>query len=263
MAENPDDVVKLRREGAHVAVLTIDRPQRRNAISGAVAQALDRHVKAIEADPTVRVAILTGAGTQAFCAGADLKEMAEGGDPLARSTPDGGFAGFVFQPRRKLWIAAVNGAALAGGFELLLACDMAIASSVAVFGLPEVKRGLVAAAGGIFRLPRVVPRGVAMELIATGEPIDAPRALALGLVNRVVPPQELMAEALRIAALVASNAPLAVDWSLEVARRAHDVDEAELRRHAHEIALRVVQTDDSREGPRAFAEHRPPVWRGR
>lgn len=102
-----------------------------------------------------------------------------------------------------------------------------------------------------------------MELIATGEPVDAPRALALGLVNRVVPPDQLMPEALRVAALAAANAPLAVAWSLEVARRAQDVDEAELRRHAHEIALRVVQTDDSREGPRAFAERRLPVWRGR
>ncbi len=263
MTEDTHTVVRYHREGEHVAVLTIDRPHRRNAISSAVAQALDRHVKAIEADPSVRVAILTGAGSQAFCAGADLKEMAAGGEPLSRSTPDGGFAGFVFQPRRKLWIAAVNGAAVAGGFELLLACDMAIASSEAVFGLPEVTRGLVASAGGIFRLPRVVPRGVALEMIATGEPIDATRALALGLVNRVVPPGQVMAEALRVAALVAQNAPLAVAWSLEVARRAHDADETELRRHAHEVAMQVLQTEDAREGPRAFAEHRPARWVGR
>ena len=262
--DTPDSqaVVQLRRERGHVVVVTLNRPAARNAVSGALARALDAAVKQVEADDTVRVAVLTGAGS-VFCAGADLKEMAAGDDPRSRSTPDGGFAGFVFAPRRKLWIAAVNGPALAGGFELVLACDLAIASSTAQFGLPEVKRGLVAAAGGIFRLPRVLPRGLALELVASGDAIDAARAERLGLVNQVVAPELLLPAALELAERVAANAPLAVTWSLEVARRAQDTDEAELRRHAHEVVQRILQTEDAREGPRAFAERRLPRWQGR
>jgi len=257
------DVVQMRRVGEHTAVVTLNRPRARNAVSVALTRALAAHVEAIEADPSIRVAILTGTGTQAFCAGADLKEMSSGATPNARSTPEGGFAGFVFAPRRKLWIAAVNGAAVAGGFELVLACDMAIASSTAIFGLPEVKRGLVATAGGIFRLPRRVPRGVALEMIATGEPIDAARALAFGLVNRVLPPEQVLPEALRVAELVGRNAPLAVEKSLELARRAHELDDAALRALAHDITETIHASEDAKEGPRAFAEHRAPVWQGR
>ena len=258
-----EDVVQLRRVGAHIAVVTINRPRSRNAISAAVAQALDAYVKTIEGDPSIRVAILTGAGQQAFCAGADLKEMSSGSPTHARSTVDGGFAGFVFAPRRKLWIAAVNGAAVAGGFELMLACDMAIASTGAIFALPEVKRGLAATAGGVFRLPRALPRAIALEMIATGDPMDAQRAFALGLVNRVVAPELVLAEALRLAESVSANAPLSVAWSLEVARRASDLDETEMRRLAREVTDRILSTEDAREGPRALAEHRPPVWKGR
>jgi enoyl-CoA hydratase/carnithine racemase len=257
------DAVLMERVGAHVAVVTLNRPHARNAVNSALARALAAHVKTIEGDASIRVAILTGAGRQAFCAGADLKEIASGAQPHARTTPEGGFAGFVFAPRRKLWIAAVNGAAVAGGFELMLACDMAIASSEAIFGLPEVRRGLAATAGGLFRLPRSVPRGVAMEMIATGAPIDAERALALGLVNRIVPADRVMAEALRVAEAVSRNAPLAVAWSLDVARRAHDLDEAELRRLGAELTERMFATADAKEGPRAFAEHREPVWQAR
>lgn len=263
MTQASQDVVTLHRVGAHMAVVTLNRPQQRNAVSSGLTRALAAHVRTVEDDPSIRVAILTGAGDRAFCAGADLKEMAGGATPLERSTPEGGFAGFVFAPRRKLWIAAVNGAAVAGGLELMLACDFAIAVGSAVFGLPEVKRGLAATAGGLFRLPRVLPRGLALEMIATGDTIDAARALALGLVNRVVEPQALMPEALRLAERVAANAPLAVLWSLEVARRAGEADEAELRRHGHEVTQRLLNTEDAHEGPRAFAEGRTPVWLGR
>jgi enoyl-CoA hydratase/carnithine racemase len=259
---NPEDVVQFQRVGAHIAVLTLNRPQARNAVNAALAQALERHVKAVEADAQIRVAILTGAGNQAFCAGADLKELAGGSAPGARSTPDGGFAGFVHAPKRKLWIAAVNGAAVAGGFELMLACDLAVASQRAVFGLPEVQRGLIAAAGGIYRLPRSLPRAIALEMIATGDPIDAQRALAWGLVNRVVAPEEVLDSALQLAGRVCANAPFAVAESLAVARRVPDLDEAALRALARDGIDRLVQTDDYLEGPRAFAEHRPPVWTG-
>ncbi len=261
-AERPDEVVQVHREGEHIAVVTLNRPHARNAVSRALAQGLDRAVKAVEADASVRVVILTGAGS-VFCAGADLKEMAAGDEPHARSTPDGGFAGFVFAPRRKLWIAAVNGPALAGGFEIVLACDTAIAARNASFGLPEVKRGLSAAAGGIFRLPRRVPLGVALEMIATGDPIDAAQAQRLGLVSRVVEPAQVLPEALALAARVAANAPLAVEWSLEVARQAADFDETELRRQAKDVTQRILATEDAVEGPRAFAERRAPQWKGR
>lgn len=262
-ADPAEEVVLLRRAGAHVAVVTLNRPRARNAVSGAVAQALEAHVKAIEADPEVRVAILTGAGQRAFCAGADLKELAGATSPLPRWTPYGGFAGFVLAPRRKLWIAAVNGPALGGGFELVLACDMVIASSEAVFSLPEVTRGFSAAGGGIYRLPRALPRAIALEMIATGDPLDAQRAHALGLVNHVVAPEQVLDVALRVAERVSANAPLAVAWSLEVARRAHDLDEDELRRLAQEVSERIITTEDAREGPRAFAQKRAPRYRGR
>lgn len=263
MNTETSDVVRLERVGAHIAVVTLNRPRARNAVSTALTQALAAHVKTIEADPSIRVAILTGAGTQAFCAGADLKEMATGATPMQRSTPDGGFAGFTSAPRTKFWIAAVNGAAVAGGFELMLACDMAIASSAAIFGLPEVKRGLSATAGGIYRLPRRVPRGIALEMIATGEPIDAATALAFGLVNRLVPPDQVLTEALRIAEVVSRNAPLAVTMSLGLARRAHEFDDETLRGLARDVTEGIHASDDAKEGPRAFAEHRAPVWQGR
>jgi enoyl-CoA hydratase/carnithine racemase len=262
-SEDIADVVRMERVGAHIAVVTLNRPAARNAVSAALTTALAAHVVTIEADPSIRVAILTGAGRQAFCAGADLKEIAAGAPPSTRATPEGGFAGFVFAPRRKLWIAAVNGAAVAGGFELMMACDMAVASSEAVFGLPEVKRGLAATAGGIYRLPRLVPKGVALEMIATGDTIHAMRARSMGLVNRVVAPDEVLPEALRIAERVSLNAPLAVAWSLEVARRAQDLDESELRVLGRELTERIHATDDAKEGPRAFAERRAPVWQGR
>jgi enoyl-CoA hydratase/carnithine racemase len=259
----PDAVVQLRRAGEHVAVVTLNRPQARNAVSEALTQRLDRAVQAVEADPSIRVAVLTGAGHQAFCAGADLKDIAAGKPWQSRFTDCGGFAGFVDAPRKKLWIAAVNGPALAGGFELMLACDLAVAASHAVFGLPEVKRGLAAAAGGMYRLPRVLPRALALELLVTGDTIDAQRALSFGLVNRVVAPEDVLPQALEIARGVNQNAPMSVQWSLEVGRRALDADEAELRRHSLEIVHRVHQSEDAREGARAFAEKRAPLWKGR
>jgi len=259
---NPEDVVQFHRAGVHIAVLTLNRPQARNAVNAALARALEQHVQAVEADAEIRVAILTGAGGQAFCAGADLKELAGGSAPSARSTPDGGFAGFVNARRRKLWIAAVHGAAVAGGLELMLACDLVVASEHAIFGLPEVQRGLIAAAGGIYRLPRSLPRAIALEMIATGDPIDAHRALALGLVNRVVAPGEVLHSALQLAGRVCANAPFAVAESLAVARRVPDLDEAALQALARDAIARLVKTDDYLEGPRAFAERRAPRWTG-
>lgn len=259
----PDDgPVRLQRLSAHVALVTIDRPLARNAVDGHVAHGLDRAVRETERHPDVWVVILTGAGEQAFCAGADLKAVAAG-QVETLFTADGGFAGFVHHPRTKPWIAAVNGFALAGGTEIALACDFIVASQTAVFGLPEVKRGLIAAAGGVYRLVRALPRAVALELIATGAPLAAERAHAHGLVNRVVAPDALMVEALRFAETICENAPIAVRESLGIARRAYDLSDEALRQLSEQAAQRIRLTDDFREGPRAFVEKRPPRWHGR
>lgn len=245
-----------------VAVVTLNRPQARNAVNSTVARQLGDIVQQVERDPALRVAILTGAGDQAFCAGGDLKEMAAG-TGARPSTVEGGFGGFVDALRRKPWIAAVNGVALAGGLELMLACDFAVAVNTARFGLPEVRRGLAASANGIFQLPRALPRGLALEMLCTGEPISAERALAAGLVNHLTEPGRALEKALQIARTIAGNAPMAVAASLELARVALDHDEAELRRRAKAIGQRLRQTDDAREGPLAFAEGRAAVWSGR
>lgn len=246
----------------HLAVVTLNRPEARNAINEATALTLARVVAQLEDDASIRCVVLTGAGEQAFSAGADLKEVAAGGLEKL-STADNGFGGFVTAKRSKPWIAAVNGFALAGGFEIALACDMIVAADEAVFGLPEVTRGLIAAAGGVYRLVRRLPQALAIELIATGNRLDASRAAALGLVNQVVPKAELHAAALRLAAAVAANAPIAVRESLALARRAHDLEDAALYRLSVEAQSRIMLTEDFKEGPRAFIEKRPPRWLGR
>jgi|SRR5882762_3629596 len=255
-------VVTVETPAAHVRLVTLRRPEARNAVNGAVALALERIVHEIEADPDAWVVVLTGAGGQAFCSGADLKEVS-GGRLESLWTPDGGFAGFVRAPRSKVWIAAVDGLALAGGFEIALACDLIVASADAAFGLPEVTRGLIAAAGGLYRLPRSLPRALAYELIATGERLAADRALAFGLVNRVVPKDRTLAEALALADSIAANAPIAVRESLKIARLAVDLDEATLSSLSDEAQQRMMQTEDFHEGPRAFIEKRVPRWQGR
>ncbi|NQD97146.1 enoyl-CoA hydratase, partial [Pseudomonas sp. CrR25] len=175
-----------------------NRPAARNAVNTEVAQALDAIVQRTENDPEIRVVVLTASGDQVFCAGADLKVVAAGNvDSLF--TEEGGFAGFVESQRSKPWIAAVNGLALAGGLEILLACDLLVASAHAAFGLPEVKRGLMALAGGLYRLPRALPRAVALELIVTGENLTAERAWQLGLVNHLVERERVLPKALALA----------------------------------------------------------------
>lgn len=260
------NAVTLERLPGHVAWVTIDRPEARNAVNGEVTQGLEAAVDATEADDDVRVVVLTGAGSEAFCAGADLKEVAAGrGSALA--TERGGFAGFVYRERSKPWIAAVNGKALAGGAELVLACDLVVAVDRATFGLPEVLRGLIAAAGGLYRLPRAIPPNVALELILTAGQLDATRAHQFGWVNRLVSSEggnaALREAALALAADIARNAPVAVRQSLRVARQANNLDEPALRELTREAFSHVTASEDFKEGPRAFIEKRAPRWTGR
>jgi enoyl-CoA hydratase len=254
-----EEVVRFETEGEHVAVITIDRPEARNAISPEVTRALEAAIDRVEESAELWVAVLA-ATPPAFCAGADLKAIREG-HRLQLSTERGGFAGLVRRHRAKPLIAAVDGLALAGGTEIVLACDLVVASEAASFGLPEVKRGLVAAAGGLFRLPRKLPGNLALEYVLTGEPIGVELAARHGLVNRVCPPGEATATALRLAATIAANAPLAVRESRRVMIETAPREEIgwELSRQAATIA---AQSEDAQEGIAAFLEKRAPVWRG-
>ncbi|HEX3542726.1 MAG TPA: crotonase/enoyl-CoA hydratase family protein [Acidimicrobiales bacterium] len=244
-----------------VAIITIARPEARNAVDGSVAKGIENGIDRLESDPECWAGILAGEGP-VFCAGADLKAIASG-QAAALRTDRGGFAGIVSRERTKPIIAAVDGPALAGGFEIALACDLVVASRQAVFGLPEVKRSLVAAGGGLFRLPRTVGPKVAMELILTGDPIAAELAYELGLVNILVDPGEALEAARALAARIVANAPQAVWASRTVAAQAFSTDDANLWRLSAEAFTRVGKTDDFTEGPRAFIEKRPPNWQGR
>jgi len=254
------DIVRFERVGAHVARVTLNRPRVRNAINAAMTQRLEECLRAVESEPTIRVAILAAAGDKAFCAGADLSVVAAGcGTTLM--TPNGGFAGFVYAERSKPWIAAVQGFVLGGGLELSLACDMIVAADDALFGLPEPKRGVLAGAGGVYRLARALPRAIALEMLTTGSSIDAGRAYELGLVNRVVHSSRLAEEALALAELIAANAPLSVRESLAIGRIAAERHEEELRQLTAAAMERVLAGPDAVEGPLAFVEKRVPVWR--
>jgi len=245
----------------HIGVITINRPEARNAINGDVAQGIEAALDEIEADASLWVGIITGEGTT-FCAGADLKAVASG-DAGALNTERGGFAGLVQRERTKPLIAAVNGHAVAGGCEILLACDMAVVAEGVKIGVPEVKRSLVAAAGALIRLPRVLGPARAAELALTGDPITPEEARDAGLINRVVKADEVMDEARALAARVTVNAPLAVQASLGILRQAFDEDEPTLFKESNRAIARLAHTEDFKEGPRAFIEKRPPVWKGR
>lgn len=258
----PVPAVLLERPAPHVAVVTINRPDKRNAINGAVTRLLAHYVRLVDEDPEIRVAILAGAGGKVFCAGADLGEAAAGrGMELSHSS--NGFAGFVNAKRRKPWIAAVTGAALGGGTELALACDLVVAGEGANFGLPEVKRSIIAAAGGLYRMPRTIPSRVAMELVLTGAAINARRAEQLHLVNRCVADAEVLDQALKLAAEIIENAPLAVAASRVVCKSAFDMPDAQLSEFSMEQMMPLMATQDFVEGTTAFLQKRKPVWKGR
>jgi len=245
----------------HVAVITLDRVEARNAINGAMAGAIEAAIDRLEDDDDLWVGILTHNGP-VFCAGADLKEIAAGnGGSLG--TRRGGFGGIVARARTKPLIAAVDGHAVAGGTEIALACDLRVASHVSKFGIPEVKRSLVAAAGGLVRLPRVLPPAIAMELAVTGDTLDADRAHQFGMINDLCEPGEAVDTAKALAARITANAPLAVRMSRQLILDAPGQTDREGMKAAGEAMVALSSTEDYAEGPRAFIEKREPSWKGR
>jgi enoyl-CoA hydratase len=244
-----------------MAIITIRRPEARNAVNGEVASGIEAAIDKLENDSELWAGVLAAEGP-VFSAGADLKAIAAGQANSLR-TARGGFGGITQRERTKPIVAAVGGPALAGGCEIALACDLIVASRQAVFGLPEVKRSLVAAAGGLIRLPRTVGPKVAMEVILTGDPMSAERAYALGLVNQLVEPGEVLDAAKAMARRITANAPMAVWLSRRIALAAVSNDDDSLWKMTFDLFSQVGQTEDFAEGPRAFIEKRPPVWKGR
>jgi enoyl-CoA hydratase len=258
MSGSPDDVVLVERRGA-VQVVTINRPHARNALDAAVARGVAAAVDELDASEELRAGVLTGAGGF-FSAGMDLKAFLRGETPAIEGR---GLCGITRTPPRTPLIAAVEGGALAGGFELVLACDLVVAGRGARFGVPEVKRSLVAAGGAALLLPQRVPRAVALELLLTGEPIDAGRAAAAGLVNRVVDDGTALEAAVELAKVIAANGPLAVAATKQIVQSVPSWTPDEMWARQDEVVAPVFASEDAREGSTAFAERRPPVWRGR
>ncbi|MGW4340386.1 crotonase/enoyl-CoA hydratase family protein [Rhodococcus koreensis] len=246
-----------------IGIITLNRPKALNAVNGALSTAVGTLLEQAENDPDVRVIVVTGSG-RAFCAGADLKALATGGNIAAEGHPEWGFAGYAQHWISKPTIAAVNGFALGGGTELVLASDLAVVDEEAKLGLPEVKRGLFAAAGGVIRLQQQIPKKVALEIALTGEPITAAQGKELGLVNRVAPAGTALAVALELAEQIAANAPLSVRESKAMIHRtATEPDWEDGAWAANNAALKTVfSSADAKEGPTAFAEKRQPVWQG-
>ena len=258
-AQDPKDILTCETVEPHVARVTLNRPAKRNAFNVAMTARLDAAIREVDEDDDIRVAILVSTHPTVFCAGADLQEMSEGklGEAAAKGPS---MMDLFLTPRRKPWIAAVEGTAVAGGFELVLSCDMVVASSTARFGLPEAKLGLYPYAGGMQRLPRAMPRNIAIEALLTGEPFSAQTAFQHGLANRLTEPGRAFEEALTLARAIAANAPLSVEEILQVARVAGHTDGALVEQMCCEGAERVLSSADSREGPLSFMEKRAPVW---
>lgn len=251
------DMSVLIEQHNRVLIITLNRPKARNAINQDMALGIAAAVDRLDNDPELAVGILAG-NEKAFSSGMDLKAFLRGESPMIEGR---GLAGITETPPKKPLIAAVDGFALAGGCELALACDMIVASQGASFGVPEVKRGLIAGGGGVVNLPRRIPRGLAMEIILTGAPVSASRAYEIGLVNRITDGSALD-EALSLAGAIAENAPLAVQISKQVVLQSQDWDLSELYSRQNDLIGPVFMSKDAQEGAAAFAQKRQPVWRG-
>jgi enoyl-CoA hydratase len=254
-----DEPAVLTERRDRVLVITLNRPDQRNAVNAAVAAGIASALDELDADGALSLGVLTGAG-KGFCAGMDLKAFVAGESPYAA---DRGFAGIAQRASVKPLIAAVEGFAVAGGLEVALACDLIVASRGARLGIPEVKRSLVAAGGALLRLPRALPRNIAMELALTGDPIDAERGYELGLVNRLAEPGQALDTALELAGAIAVNGPLALAATKRILTESPDWPDAEYFARQGEITGPVMTSEDAREGSIAFAEKRAPVWQGR
>jgi len=257
MSDDQQAVLTERRDG--VLLITLNRPDARNAVNGALATGIAAALDELDEAGDLHVGVLTGAGA-GFSAGMDLKAFVAGESPYVEGR---GFAGITQRAARKPLIAAIEGFAVAGGFEIALSCDLIVAASGARLGIPEVKRSLVAAAGALIRLPRRMPYHLAMELALTGEPITAERAAEVGVVNRVAEPGQAVAAALELAATITRNGPLALDASKRILASGLDWSEAEAWEKQAAIAGPVFASEDAQEGAKAFAEKRDPVWKGR
>lgn len=259
------DIVQYEVQG-RIGIVTLNRPEARNAVNGDVAAGVEAAIDQIESDPAVWVGILRanteGQEKPVFCAGADLKAI-NSGNAGALNTKKGGFAGFVYRERTKPIIVAVDGLATAGGCEIVLAADMVVATTRSSFGLAEVKRNLIAGAGGLFRLPRAIGQAPAMEMILTGEPLSAQRAYELGLVNRLVEPGAAFDSAVSLANQITAAAPLAVWASRKVVLAAAYADDETLKRMTNEEFAGIMASEDTKEGLTAFIEKRLPNWQGR
>jgi len=242
-----------------IQTITINRPEAKNAVTLAVARGIAAALDELESRDDLRIGILTGAGST-FCAGMGLKGFLRGERPIIEGR---GFCGLTAKPPRKPLIAAVEGYALAGGLELMLACDLAVAADNAQFGLPEVKRGIAATAGGLVRLPRQLPYRIALELALTGEMLSAARAYQYGLINRLTKPGESLAEARRLAETIAANGPLSVAASKRVVVESQDWPTSEMWERQAALTEHLFTSADAREGSAAFAEKRKPVWQGK
>jgi enoyl-CoA hydratase/carnithine racemase len=261
VGEGAEPILVTKQMGA-VRVLRLNRPAARNALNAELMSELGLAMAAAEADPEVRCVILTGTGDRAFCAGMDLRAFADRGSPSTTAAEGAAaFGRFVSGDMAVPVVGAANATAVAGGFELLLGCDVVVASDQASFGLPEVKRGLFAAGGGVFISTRI-PLAVALELTLTGDPVDAQRALALGLVNMVVPAAEVLDAALGLADRIARNGPMALRATKQLVRTAN-TDLARARELQAKLQREVFGSADAREGATAFIERRDPVWTGR
>src|SRR5436305_5967580 len=257
MSTEQPAVLTERRE--NVLVITLNRPEARNAVNMALAEGIAAGLDELDGDDALSVGVITGAGGF-FCAGMDLKAFVTGERPWVG---DRGFAGIVQRPARKPLIAAVEGFAVAGGFEIALACDLIVAAAGAKLGIPEVKRSLVAAGGALLRLPQRMPYGMAMELALTGETIPAERAHELGVINRLAEPGGAVDAALELAARIAPNGPLALDATKQILQSQRDWSEDEFWAKQGEISGPVFVSQDAQEGAKAFAEKRDPVWQGK
>jgi enoyl-CoA hydratase len=257
MTEDEPAVLRERRD--RVLLITLNRPDQRNAVNAAIAQGIAAAMDELDGHPDLSVGVLTGAG-KGFCSGMDLKAFVAGESPHAG---DRGFAGITRRAADKPLIATIEGFAVAGGLEVALACDLIVAARGARLGIPEVKRSLVAAGGALLRLPRTLSRNVVMEMALTGDPILAERAYELGLVNRLTEPGGALAGALELAEAIAQNGPLALAASKRILKESVDWPEAEFFDRQGAIAGPVMASEDAREGSVAFAEKRAPVWKGR